>query len=194
MKQILLTLALIATISFTSVNAQDYIIDQSHSAVLMKVQRFGVVNVIGRFGEIDGKISYDAENAAATSADISVTVNSYSANNVGGEVSAKGPAFLDGDNHPNLTLVFKNVEASDDKLKVTADLTIKGVTKEVSFDASVVGPKLDLPTQKQSIALNGLIEIQRLDFGVGPDRTLPDGTEIIGNKVSIMMEFLAIAE
>lgn len=194
MKKITPLLAVLALISFLPLQSQNYTIDQSHSAVLMKVQRFGVVSVIGRFGEIEGQISYNSDDIENTKGSITVTVDSYTANNPGGEESAKGPAFLDGGNHPNLTLVFKSVKKQETGFEITADLTIKGTTNEISFLANIIGPKMDLPTQKKSIALSGVMNIKRLDYGVGPDRNLPDGTEIIGNDVSIMMEFLAIEQ
>jgi hypothetical protein len=52
---------------------------------------------------------------------------------------------------------------------------------------------MDLPTQKQSVGFSGTIFIDRLDYGARPDRVLPDGREIIGNRVQIDLEILAIA-
>lgn len=175
-------------------SAQKYVIDESHSAVLMKVQRFGVVNVIGRFGSVSGIMEYHPEELERSQINIAVTVDSYTANNPGGEESARGEAFLDGANHPTLNFALTKLNKTEEGWQALGNLTIKGVTKEVEIDADLIGPKMDLPTQKQSIALSGVIKINRLDFGVGPDRNLPDGTEIIGNEVTIMLEILGIAQ
>ena len=174
--------------------AQKYVIDASHSAVLMKVQRFGVVNVVGRFGEVTGLMEFYADEPERSQMNITVTVDSYTANNPGGEESARGPAFLDGANHPNINFALTKLNKLETGWQALGNLTIKGITKEVELKADMVGPKMDLPTQKQSIALSGTIKINRLDFGVGPDKTLPDGTEIIGNEVTIMLELLGIAQ
>jgi polyisoprenoid-binding protein YceI len=175
------------------VTAQEYTIDPGHSTVLMKVQRFGVVNVIGRFGDISGTIVYTTEDIAATSININVATDSYTANNIGGENSAMGPAFLDAANFPTLSFEATNVEVAKNGYLITGNLTVHGVTKEIQFEGNIIGPLMDLPTQKQSIALSGTIFIDRLDYGVGPNRTLPDGREIIGNRVEIHLEILAIA-
>ena len=173
--------------------AQSYEIDKGHSAVLMKVQRFGVVNVIGRFGEIAGTIHYNSEDKSSTSIHISVETDSYRANNLAGETSALSPAFLDAAAYPTLSFAASKVNTANNGLEVTGNLTVHGVTKEVKFEAKLIGPLVDLPTRKQSVALQGTIWINRLDYGVGPDRNLPDGREIIGNKVQIDLEILAIA-
>jgi len=193
MKTILFSLFAFTLFMTTPLEAQEYTIDGSHSAVLMKVQRFGVVNVVGRFGDVQGSLHYNPEAVADTKINISVTVDSYTANNPGGEESARGPAFLDAANHPNLFFTLTNAEEKDGGLYLTGDLTIRGVTQSIEFPAKIIGPAVDLPTRKQSIALSGTMIINRLDFGVGPDRTLPDGREIIGNKVQIDLEILGIA-
>jgi len=173
--------------------AQSFEIDKGHSAVLMKVQRFGVVNVIGRFGEIAGTIHYNSDEISGTSINISAETNSYRANNLAGETSAMSPAFLDAAAYPTLSFTASEVKSTDTGLEVTGNLTVHGVTKEIKFDGKIIGPLVDLPTRKQSVALQGTIWINRLDYGVGPDRNLPDGREIIGNKVQIDLEILAIA-
>lgn len=192
MKNIFL-ICLISCFMLTALEAQVYQIDPGHSTVLMQVQRFGVVNVVGRFGDIEGTINYNSDELASTEMNVRIGVKSYTANNPGGEESAKAATFLDAANHPDILFVLDSVEANDDStLTVSGDLTIKGETRKVSFDASFIGPKLDLPTRKQSIAFSGELIINRLDFGVGPTRNLPDGTEIISNRVEISFEILAI--
>lgn len=193
MKNAILLILVAFALIINKIEAQDFAIDASHSTVLMKVQRFGVVNVVGRFGDIKGTITQDSSTQLLNALTISVTVDSYTANNAGGEASAKGEAFLDGANHPELHFVMVKYEKREGVGYITGDLTIRGVKRSIEFPAQIIGPKMDLPTRKQSVALSGKITINRLDFGVGPDRNLPDGTEIISNKVEIELEILGIA-
>lgn len=194
MKTIFFSLITLALFFHTDLISQEYIIDASHSAVLMKVQRFGVVNVVGRFGDVSGTMQFNPDDLSKTKIDISVSVDSYTANNPGGEESAMSPAFLDAANHPTLSFTLTQAIENDGNPYVLGNITIHGVTKEVEFPVTFIGPALDLPTRKQSIALSCTIIINRLDFGVGPDRSLPDGTEIIGNRVEIELEILGIAK
>lgn len=193
MKTIFLSLITLALFFQTYLNSQEYTIDASHSAVLMKVQRFGVVNVVGRFGDVTGTMLYNPDDFSKTQIDITVGVDSYTANNPGGEESAKGPTFLDAANHPSLSFTLTKTFQKDGNPYVLGNITVHGVAKEVEFPVTFIGPSLDLPTRKQSIALSCTIIINRLDFGVGPDRTLPNGTEIISNRVQIDLEILGIA-
>jgi len=192
MKTLLLSLITLTFLFQPTLQSQEYTIDASHSAVLMKVKRFGVVNVVGRFGEVAGTITYDPNDITNTQMDIAVTVDSYTANNPGGEESARGPAFLDAANHPNLSFTLTKTMERDGKTILVGDITIKGTTKEIEFPAELIGPALDLPTRKQSIALSCMMVINRLDFNVGPTQTLKNGTEIIGNRVEISLELLGI--
>ncbi|MBT8256248.1 MAG: YceI family protein [Bacteroidia bacterium] len=179
---------------FNLLSAQNYLIDDSHSSVLMEVQRFGVVNVVGRFGDVQGSMDYDPSNKLNAKVEISVSVASYLANNPGGETSARSEVFLDAENHPRLSFSSTQLMEEEGIVYMKGNLTIKGVTKEIKFPVTFTGPAVDLPTRKQSIALSGTMEINRLDFGVGPDRALPDGREIIGNKVEIHLDILGIAK
>lgn len=194
MKKVLLFLFVLAFPFSTFTYSQTYTIDPSHTAVFMKVQRFGVVNVVGRFGDVQGTITFDPVDASAMDIKVKVGVDSYSANNEGGEESAKSRAFLDAANFPEITFVLKDAVDEDGTFSLTGDLTLHGVTKEVEFSAEIIGPKTDLPTRKQSIALSGTLYIDRLDYGVGPTMVLPDGTEVISNRVEISMDVLGIAE
>ncbi len=171
-----------------------YKIDAGHTAVTIQVKRFGVVNVMGRFGDVDGTVTYDPENINSLAADVTIKVDSYSANNGGGEDAVKSPAFLDAAKYPEIKFKVKSASVKGGRNVVTADLTIHGVTKEVEFPFEVTGPKLDLPTRKQSIGIEGSLTINRQDYGIAFNRQLPTGDAIVGNEVKIDLLVLAIQE
>lgn len=93
MKTIFLSLITLALFFQTYLNSQEYTIDASHSAVLMKVQRFGVVNVVGRFGDVSGTMQFDPDDLSKTQIDITVGVDSYTANNPGEKSLPKARLF-----------------------------------------------------------------------------------------------------
>ena len=102
MKRIHFILLLSIFITF-QVNSQTYTIDASHSSVQIQVERFGVVDVIGRFKDVSGTISYSKEDVTQTKADASISVESYDANNKGGEDAVKSAIFLDAKSFPEIT-------------------------------------------------------------------------------------------
>jgi len=185
---------LIAIFCASYISAQNYIIDSGHSSVQIQVERFGVVDVIGRFKDVQGSIQYNSEDAAKTNASATIKVESYDANNQGGEEAVKSAAFLDAASYPEIT--FTGIEAvmKEEKYYLKGNLTIHGVSNEIELPFKVNGPKIDLATQKQSIAFNAWITINRQDYGVSFDRQLPNGTKLVGNDVKITLNILAIAE
>ena len=190
-----LLFSLVALITMSGLAmAQQYKIDQGHSSVQIRIQRFGVVDVVGRFKEVSGSITYDANDLKKTMADATIKVNSYDANNAGGEEAVKSPAFLDAATYPEITFKSKSTSVQDGQNLLIGDLTIHGTTREVALPFTINGPLPDLPTQKQSIAAEASITINRQDYGVNFDRKLPNGTSLIGDEVKITLIILALAE
>ena len=175
-------------------NGQTYIIDAGHSTVTSSVQRFGAVNVIGRFKDVQGEIIYQQADINSTKAEVVIKVDSYDANNAGGEEAVKSEAFLNASAYPEINFSISSIEQTDKGGIATGNLTIHGTTNEVKFPFTVVGPVIDPPTRKQSIAIQGSLIINRQDYGVSFDRKFPDGTEVVSNMVKIDLNVLAIAK
>ena len=175
-------------------NAQNYSIDAGHSSVQIKVERFGLVDVVGRFKDVSGTIIFDKGEASKTNANATIKVDSYDANNSGGESAVKSKAFLDAENYPEISFKGTKTIEKDGKMYLAGDLTIHGTTNAIELPYEIKGPMLDLPTQKQSIAFTASITINRQDYGVSFDRQLPNGTKLIGDNVEITLIILAIAE
>ncbi len=188
-------LLILATAFFAGQSiAQKYIIDPGHSSVQIQVERFGVVDVVGRFKDVSGSINYDAGDNSKTTADAVIKVDSYDANNTGGEDAVKSKAFLDAATYPEISFKSKSVSSNGGANVLIGDLTIHGVTKEVQLPFTIKGPLLDLPTRKQSIAANASLMINRQDYGIAFDRSLPNGIKIVSDDVKITLVILAIAE
>ncbi|MGB5818658.1 MAG: YceI family protein [Saonia sp.] len=189
------TILLIAVVLFTSeIIAQTYTIDPSHSTVQIQVERFGVVAVSGRFKDVAGTITYNTEDISRTNAAAIIKVASYDANNAGGEEAVKSKAFLNQGDYPEITFKSIRTVSKAGNNYLIGNLTIKDVTQEIELPFTIKGPLLDLPTQKQSIALDASIVINRQDYGINFDRMLPNGIPLVGNEVKITLLILAIAE
>lgn len=184
--------SLLLCISF-SLYSQKFIIDPSHTAITSKVQRFGMVDVLGRFNEVQGSITYDSNDLGKTSAQITIKTASYKSNNLGGEDAVKSNAFLDVANFPEMTFKSKHVQVKGEELSMTGDLTIHGVTKEVTFPFTFLKPFKD-PTRANTVAASASLTINRQDFGIKFSRKLPNGKEFIGNEVLIELNVLAVEE
>ena len=174
--------------------SQNYTIDAGHSTVQIQIERFGVVDVVGRFKAVEGSFTYHPDAISNSSAEATIRVDSYDANNAGGEAAVKSKAFLDAATYPEITFKSKKVVVENNKNYLIGDLAIHGVTKEIKLPFTIKGPLLDPPTRKQSIAFNAAITINRHDYGITFDKKLPSGAAIIGNEVKITLVILAIAQ
>ncbi|MEM7085191.1 MAG: YceI family protein [Bacteroidota bacterium] len=192
--KIKLTIAFLFLLVASTSIAQNYKIDAGHSLVQIQVERFGVVDVSGRFKAVEGNIQYDAENPQGTNASAIIKVDSYDANNKGGEDAVKSPAFLDAAKYPEISFTGISTQVKDGKNYLKGNLTIHGETQMIELPYTIKGPALDLPTQKQSIAFNAAITINRQDYGLTFDRRWTNGVSLVSNDVKINLLILAIAE
>jgi polyisoprenoid-binding protein YceI len=183
---------LLLSISF-SLHSQKFVIDQGHTAITSKVQRFGMVDVLGRFNQVEGYIIYAKDDLSKLSTQVTIKTSSYSSNNIAGENAVKSPAFLDVASFPEITFKSKTVQIKNENISMTGDLTIHGVTKEVTFDFTFLKPFKD-PTRANTVAAKATLTINRKDFGINFSRKLPNGEEFIGNQVQIDLNVLAVEQ
>lgn len=173
--------------------SQQFTIDSGHTAVTTKVQRFGMVDVLGRFNEVSGTINYSGGDITKLSTEVSINTASYSSNNKGGEDAVKSPAFLDVNSYSQISFKSTNIKKEGNKLIMRGNLTLHGVTKEVSFPFTFLEPFKD-PTGTTTIAAHAMLKINRQDFGIRFSKKLPNGKEFIGNEVAIELNVLAAVQ
>jgi polyisoprenoid-binding protein YceI len=134
MKPFTLVVALVSAFVLSADAADTFKVDPVHSFVLFSVQHLGIANTYGRFNDIAGTVVFDRDNPAKSSVELSVQVESLDTHNAIRERSLKSPDFFDVKQFPTMTFKSTKVEGSGDLLKVSGDLTIRGVTKAVTVD------------------------------------------------------------
>ncbi len=174
-------------------NAQStYEIDAEHSFVTFKVNRFGLVNVVGFFPDIAGHVVLDPSAPLTTTADITIQTSTvYMGKSANRDGAVKGPVFLDVANFPEMTFKMTGVENDGFKNEAVGQLTIHGTTNEIRLPYEIKGPAKD-PTGLTTIAISGHVVIDRRDYGLGFNRTLGSGLPFIGNDVDIEINVLAV--
>ena len=161
-----------------------YTIDASHSAVGFKVRHFTVSNVRGDFGTLDGSIRYNPEDLADSGVEVVIDAATINTDNQDRDNHLRSADFLDVENHP--TIVFKStkVEKGDDGFMVTGDLTMRGVTKQVSFPFEMSGPIKD-PFGMMRLGIEGSLAIDRRDWGLEWNKAMETGGLFVGHQVKI---------
>jgi polyisoprenoid-binding protein YceI len=172
---------LLALPALAAAAATTYNVDPVHSTVGFKVRHF-VTSVPGRFNDFAGTIVYDPENPAASKVEFTVQAASLDTRNERRDGHLKSADFFDVEKHPTLTFKSKKVSGSGDALQLTGDLTIRGVTKEVTVPVEVLG------TMGAKAGFATEFKIDRTDFGVAWNRAAEGGGSILGDEVTIRID------
>lgn len=177
----LLAVALLALALAAPATAETWTIDKPHSNVGFSVRHF-VTNVPGSFRDFGGQIVYDAANPAASTVELTLQAASIDTNNDQRDNHLRSPDFFEVEKFPTWTFTSKKVAPlGDDTLAVTGDLTIKGVTKEVTVPVQVLGVLGD------KAGFQTEFTIDRKEYGVTWNRALDAGGAVLGDEVTILL-------
>jgi polyisoprenoid-binding protein YceI len=185
MKRLVLVIAA-ALVLASAVFAQDssWRMDRSHTSIIFSIRHMVISEVVGSFHDFDLKVSAPSEDLAGGTVEAVINVASINTDNERRDNDLRGKNFFDVDQFPQIT--FKSIaidRVGDDKYKIHGDLTIRDVTKRVTFDAVLNGT---VPSQ-QGIrsGWKATLAINRFDYGLKWNRTIETGGLIAGETVTI---------
>jgi len=142
-------------------------IDPAHTTPAFTVRHMGISNVHGRFVKTSGSAIIDDNEITKSSVTATMDVNSIDTGAEGRDNDLKSPNYFDAAQFPTITFKSKSVSKNGDgKLKVVGDLTIHGVTKEVTLDVEGPSPPLERGPMKRR-GLSASTTVNRKDFGIG---------------------------
>jgi polyisoprenoid-binding protein YceI len=181
----LLTLLLTA-LSVASLHAVDVTIDTVSSSVNFKIRHLGIANVRGHFSEFTGKWSVEEGEQKLTAFSGTVTVGSVDTGEPKRDKHLCNEDFFEIEKYPTMTVEMTGFRGEGESSRITAELTIKGITKKVLFDAEVsaliANPFNGGKTRKHGMSLT--TTINRMDFKVGENFSAPK----IGEEVTITID------
>lgn len=166
----------------------EYTIDPDHSAVIFKVKHLAISTVTGRFDLFEGSYKLDTDNLANSSVNTTIVASSINTNEKDRDDHLKSNDFLDVEKYPNITFESKEIKKVDGSdFQIVGDLTIHGVTKEVTLDAVYEGYAKDpRGNERTAFVANG--KINRKDFGMTWNKALELGGFVVGDEVRITLE------
>jgi len=164
-------------------------IDPAHSAAHFSVRHLMITNVRGEFTKISGGALINPVDPAKSSVQVTIEASSVNTREPQRDEHLRSADFFDVANHPTLTFRSKRIETlGAEHFKVTGDLTIRGVTKEVPFD--VEGPTAPIkdPWGNIRVGVSASAKINRKDFGVAFNALTETGGVVVGDEVKITVE------
>ncbi|MEW5796000.1 MAG: YceI family protein [Candidatus Zixiibacteriota bacterium] len=186
-KNVLMVVALVAVAAAPS-QAEQWKVDPVHSGVHFKVSHMVIAKVNGEFKEFDATLDFDGEDVSTASVQATAKTASISTDNERRDGHLKSPDFFDAEKYPEITFKSKKViKGEGNKFQLVGDLTMRGVTKEVTFNCEFNGT-VDFG-QGIKAGFTATTTINRQDFGVAWSKTLDSGGLVAGNDVEITLEF-----
>jgi len=167
-----------------------WVVDGSHSLAEFSVKHLMIATVKGRFTQIEGRIEADPEDIAGAYFEGSVAVASINTADSARDDHLRSADFFDAENYPTLTFKSTKVEPAGDGYKMTGDLTIRGVTRPVTFDLEFEGTGRD-PWGNEKIGFSATAKINRKDFGLTWNAPLETGGVLVGEQVKIELHLEA---
>ncbi len=166
-----------------------YMIEPAHSSAHFKVRHLMIANVRGEFSKVSGTITFDPSNLAASGMKAEIDVNSINTREPDRDNHLKSAEFLDAANYPVMTFQSTKVEADGpEAYKVTGNLTIRGVTREVVLDVTGPTPEIKDPWGYTRRGAEAITTISRKNFGLTYNPILETGGVAVGDEVQISLE------
>lgn len=164
-------------------------VDPSHSGLNFSVKHLMVSKVRGRFGSFTGTLEV-ASDPLQSSVTATANVDSITTGDQGRDDHLKSADFFDAATFPTIEFKSTKIEADGDDFVLFADLTIRGVTKNVKFELEFEGVGKD-PWGNTKAGFTAEAEINRKDWGLEWNAALETGGVLVGEKVKLQLDIQA---
>jgi polyisoprenoid-binding protein YceI len=158
-------------------------VDPAHTNSQFAVRHLGISTVRGQFTKTTGQIQLDEKDVTKSQVEVAVDTTTLDTRVTGRDNDVKGPNYLDVEKFP--TMSFKSTRvasAGEGKLRLTGDLTLHGVTKEVTFDVDGPTAAITDPWKNLRRGASATTTINRHDFGIN------GGGAAVGDNVTITID------
>jgi polyisoprenoid-binding protein YceI len=176
-------------------NKTTWNIDAAHSGIELAVKHMMFTTVRGRFKDVKGTIEVDELQPANSTVNVEIAAASLDTGVGDRDGHLRSADFLDVENHPTLTFRSKRVDGAfakeGDRLTITGDLTIRGVTKEVTLEGTYEGTGKD-PWGGTRAGARATAKIDRRDWGLVWNQALETGGILVANDIRIELEVQAV--
>jgi polyisoprenoid-binding protein YceI len=169
-----------------------YTLDVAHSRIGFVARHAMVTKVRGAFNDFVGTAVIDGTDPAKSRAKVTIQVASIDTRNEQRDGHLRTNDFLDIENHPEIKFVSTSIthEGGND-FSVTGDLTIKDVTKSITFPLEFQGAAKD-PFGNDRIGFEGSVVVNRKDWGITWNAALETGGVLVSEKVTLEFEISAV--
>ncbi len=164
-------------------------VDPVHSSVEFHVKHLGIATVKGNFTDFEGTLEV---TPAGTKAYGTVKTASVDTRQAQRDDHLRSPDFFDAPTYPEISFQSTAITATDeDSFEIEGDLTIHGVTRSITLDATLEGTETD-PQGNPRVGLSASAQINRSDFDIKFNAALGSGNAMVSDKVKILLDVSAV--
>jgi polyisoprenoid-binding protein YceI len=163
---------------------EEFDLDKAHTHVGFSVRHMVVSNTHGQFKEFSGTLVYDPNDLASSKFTAKIQTNTINTDNEKRDAHLKSPDFFDVAQFPEIIFESTKFEKSAEKIHVTGNLTMHGVTKEVILPFEITDLVKD-PWGNTRLGMLSEFVVDRQDYGIGSNSLLDNGGLVIGNAVKV---------
>ncbi len=192
LKKLIISLVVLPLLA-TAAAAETYNVDTAHSQIHFTVAHLVAFKVRGNFTEFTGSVVANADNKELIAAEATIKAQSIDTRDEKRDGHLRSADFFNVDEFPEITFKSKKVTGSGDNITVVGDLTIKGITQEVTLKGGFAGTATD-PWGNKRAGFEATGEIDRKDFGLTWNKALETGGVLVGDKITLGLEVEAVAQ
>jgi len=164
-------------------------IDPAHSSATFSIRHMTISNVRGEFGKVTGKVNWDDADVAKSTAEATIDATTINTHEPKRDAHLKSPDFFDAEKYPTITFKSTHVQkVGPNHLKITGDLTMHGVTRPVTLDATYTGEVKDPLGTASKRGASATTKLNRKDFGLTWNKAMEAGGVLVGDEVDIALE------
>lgn len=162
-------------------------IDTAHSTAEFAVRHMMVSKVKGRFGKVTGTVTGDLAKPETAAVDVTIDASSIDTDNDDRDKHLRSADFFEVETYPTITFKSKKIEKAGDGYRMTGDLTMHGVTRQVAL--AVEGPAEPIKAGKVlRSGASATTRLSRKDYGLVWNRALEAGGVAVSDEVDVTIE------
>jgi polyisoprenoid-binding protein YceI len=174
-------------------SADTWQIDPVHTTVGFSVRHMTISTVRGQFNKVAGTITANDNDPATAVIEATIDTASIDTHSPDRDSDLKSANFLDVAKYPTMTFKSKKIEAAGPgKYNVVGDLTLHGVTKEVTLVVEATGAPIKDPWGNMRAGATATTTINRKDFGLTWNKMIDAGGAVVGDAVAVEIDVEAV--
>lgn len=164
-------------------------IDPTHSQVGFTARHMLIATVRGHFNDYSATVVFDSRSPETARVDVEIEVASVDTGNEQRNNHLKSADFFDAEHYPHITFKSKKLQpVSDDRWKMTGDLTIRGTTKEIVLDMEGFTEVIKDPWGNFRVGGTATATLNRFDYGLHWNAAIETGGLVVGDKITIALD------